>query len=97
VLPHSAPRDNIIQRRSESDRLVADIERPPTSAYTNAQIHAWRGEKDRAVQWLTSAFQERATALIALRLDPVLKRLQTDNERRESRRFVRHPHPARIA
>jgi hypothetical protein len=65
-------------RRAESDRLVADIERPPTSAYTNAQIRTWRGENDRAVQWLMSAFSERSTALIAIRLDPVLKRLQTD-------------------
>jgi tetratricopeptide (TPR) repeat protein len=65
-------------RRAESDRLVADLERPPTDAYTNAQIHAWRGEKDRAVQWLTSAFREHSTPLISIRLDPVLKRLQTD-------------------
>jgi hypothetical protein len=33
-------------RRAESDRLVADIERPPTDAYTNAQIHTRRGEND---------------------------------------------------
>ncbi|MEJ0005598.1 MAG: TIR domain-containing protein [Steroidobacteraceae bacterium] len=65
-------------RRAESDRLVAAAERPPTDAYSNAQIHAWRGEKDQAFQWLQTAFQEHSNSLIALRLDPVLKRLQAD-------------------
>jgi len=48
------------------------------SAYGLAQIHAWRGEKDKAFEWLDRAYQKRDSNLYDFRNDVALARLRGD-------------------
>jgi Flp pilus assembly protein TadD len=43
-----------------------------------AQIHAWRGEKDAAFEWLDRAYSQRDTGLTLLTHDPMLDSLRGD-------------------
>jgi tetratricopeptide (TPR) repeat protein len=47
-------------------------------SYYFALIHAGLGEKDRALEWLERAYQERSTVLAYLRIDPRLAPLRSD-------------------
>jgi hypothetical protein len=49
-----------------------------TAAYQIAEVHAYRGEKDRAFEWLERARQQRDPGLGGLRSDPLLANLQKD-------------------
>ncbi|MFI5152289.1 MAG: tetratricopeptide repeat protein [Chitinophagales bacterium] len=47
-------------------------------AYIIAEIYAFRGEKDKAFQWLEKAYKKKDTWLIWLKGDPLLKNLESD-------------------
>jgi tetratricopeptide (TPR) repeat protein len=47
-------------------------------AYQIAQIHAWRGEKDEAFQWLDRCFPIHDAGLVRLPFDPALDPLRSD-------------------
>jgi tetratricopeptide (TPR) repeat protein len=47
-------------------------------AYQIAEAFAWRGEKDRAFEWLERAQNQRDFGLIAIKTDPLLKSLHAD-------------------
>ncbi len=47
-------------------------------AYIIAEIYAFRGEKDKAFQWLEKAYEKKDTWLIWLKGDPLLKNLESD-------------------
>ena len=68
------------QRRPESDaaldRLVAIG--AGTAAYQIAEIHAYRGDLDRAFEWLARARKQRDSGLIELELDPLYASLHSD-------------------
>ena len=58
------------------DTLIA--ERPDTAAYQIAQVYAWRGEADRAFEWLEHAFATRDNGLNMIQVDPLLRGVHGD-------------------
>jgi TolB-like protein len=46
--------------------------------YEIADVYAWRGEKDKAFQWLERAYKQRDGGLANLKADPLLATLRTD-------------------
>jgi serine/threonine-protein kinase len=49
-----------------------------TAAYQIAEVHAWRGEKDAAFEWLERAYVQRDGSLPTMKRDPLLSSLRTD-------------------
>ena len=49
-----------------------------SAAYQIAQVHAWRGEKDLAFEWLDRAYSQRDAGLTLLTHDPMLDSLRGD-------------------
>lgn len=69
------------QRRiPESDAALARLieSMSGTAAYQIAEVHAYRGEKDRAFEWLERARRQRDSGLVGLRLDPFFANLRGD-------------------
>jgi serine/threonine protein kinase/Flp pilus assembly protein TadD len=48
------------------------------SAYQIANVYAWRGEKDKAFEWLERAYQQRDSGLNGIAYDPLLASLKDD-------------------
>jgi len=66
---------------AESQRaLDALIAKAPAEmvAYDIASVYAWRGDRDRAFDWLERSFARRETDLSAVRWDPLLRKLRDD-------------------
>ena len=49
-----------------------------SGAYQIAQVYAWRGENDRAFEWLERARLQRDGGLINVKVDPLLRKLRGD-------------------
>jgi serine/threonine protein kinase/tetratricopeptide (TPR) repeat protein len=47
-------------------------------AYQVGDVYAWRGEKDKAFEWLERAYQQRDSGLNGIAYDPLLAGLQID-------------------
>ena len=47
-------------------------------SYLLAELHAYRGENDKAFQWLETAYQRGDGWLVFLKGDPLMKNLQAD-------------------
>jgi TolB-like protein len=58
------------------DELIAKYAHD--SAYQIADVYAWRGEADKAFEWLERAYVQRDGGLGGIKVDPVLKSLWTD-------------------
>jgi serine/threonine-protein kinase len=58
------------------DELVARFSE--SGAYRIAVVHAWRGEKDLAFQWLDRASALRDAAFLLVKTDPLLRGLHED-------------------
>jgi serine/threonine-protein kinase len=58
------------------DQLVAKWH--DSAAYQIAQIHAWRGDKDHAFEWLERARVQRDGGLVLIKPDPILRALRGD-------------------
>jgi hypothetical protein len=43
-----------------------------------AEVYAWRGEKDKAFEWLERAYVQRDAGLVEMKPDPMLVSLRTD-------------------
>jgi adenylate cyclase len=71
-------------RRAEMLAQVGD-------AYTIAQIHAYRGERDQSFAWLNRAFNERDPDCGIVKLDPLLKNLRPDPRYKAFLRKMRLP------
>jgi serine/threonine protein kinase/tetratricopeptide (TPR) repeat protein len=48
-------------------------------AYQVADVYAWRGEKDKAFEWLERAYQQRDSGLNGIAWDPLLSSLKDDS------------------
>src|SRR2546421_3613215 len=68
------------KRVTESDAALAELTANlgETAAYQIAEVYAYRGEKDRAFEWLERARRQRDPGLAGLRKDPLLTNLQDD-------------------
>ncbi len=58
------------------DELIAKF--GEFDAYQVAEIHAWRGEKDRAFEWLERAYEVRDPGLSYLKFDQMLDKVRSD-------------------
>jgi len=47
-------------------------------AYQIAEVYAWRGEKDKAFEWLQISYDNHDTGLLSLLIDPLLRGLRGD-------------------
>jgi len=68
------------KRVQESDSALAELTAndSETAAYQIAQVYAYRGDKDRAFEWLERARRQRDPGLPGLRRDPLLPNLYDD-------------------
>jgi TolB-like protein/Tfp pilus assembly protein PilF len=64
-------------RKAESDSALAELERPGKAVTRIAFVHAWRGEKDQAFEWL-ERLGEGAAMRSNLRAQPFLRGLRDD-------------------
>ena len=58
------------------DQLIATSAR--IAAYQIAQVYAWRGEKDKAFEWLERAYRQQDGGLIGIKSDPLFASLRPD-------------------
>ena len=68
------------KRIPEADAALARLieSSADTAAYQIAEVYAYRGEKNRAFEWLERARRQRDPGLGTLRSDPFLANLQAD-------------------
>ncbi len=57
-------------------KLVADY--GFNAAYQIAQAHAWRGDRDEAIKWLDTAYEQRDGGLSEVKYDPLLRSVRND-------------------
>ena len=62
-------------------QLIADHQ--TNMAYQIAEVYAYRGEPDKAFQWLDRAYEQRDAGLRSLKIDPHMNRLRRDLRYRE--------------
>jgi tetratricopeptide (TPR) repeat protein len=67
-------------RSKDSDDALAEliVKYATTSAFQIAEVYAFRGETDRAFEWLERAYASRDTGLAQLKGDPLLKSIERD-------------------
>jgi adenylate cyclase len=67
-------------RPAESEKHLQQLiaEHRDESAREIAQVYAWRGEKDKAFEWLDRAFAQRDIGLAELKGEPLFRNLQDD-------------------
>jgi TolB-like protein/Flp pilus assembly protein TadD len=61
-----------------SQRILEEFIVKKGSPYGIAQVYAWRGEKDKAFEWLERAHRERDAGLTWLKIDTDFRRLRSD-------------------
>src|SRR5438067_6115747 len=68
------------KRVTESDAALAQLtaNESETAAYQIAEVYGYRGDKDRAFEWLERARRQRDPGLASLRKDPLLPNLHDD-------------------
>jgi TolB-like protein len=68
------------KRVQESDAALNELikNEAETAAYQIAEAYAYRGDKDRAFEWLERARRQRDPGLAGLRRDPLLENLRVD-------------------
>jgi adenylate cyclase len=68
------------KRVAESDAALAELTKndSETAAYQIAEVYAYRGDKDKAFEWLERARRQRDPGLGNLRRDPLLENLHSD-------------------
>ena len=67
-------------RSKDSDAALAEliVKYATTSAFQIAEVYAFRGETDRAFEWLERAYASRDSGLAQFKGDPLLKSLEHD-------------------
>ena len=67
-------------RRAESDASLSSLTDKSASsdAYLIASVHAYRGEIEQAFDWLDRAFRAHDYGMLAIRADPLLRKLHRD-------------------
>ena len=67
-------------RHKEADATLAEFVKhyQQTAAFQIAEIYAYRGEVDRAFEWLERAYAQRDSGLSQIKGQPHFKRLERD-------------------
>jgi tetratricopeptide (TPR) repeat protein len=58
------------------DELI--VKYPDNWAYQIAETYAWRGDKDKAFEWLERAWAQHDWGLLNLKVDPFFRKLRSD-------------------
>jgi tetratricopeptide (TPR) repeat protein len=66
--------------RVAADTALADMVANDRNllAYQIAEVYAWRGETDRAFEWLQISYDNHDTGLLSLLIDPLMRGLRSD-------------------
>jgi tetratricopeptide (TPR) repeat protein len=69
-----------LSNKKESERALDELiaKYPKDGAYQIADAHAWRGEKDQALEWLDRAYTQRDGGLRDIKVDLLLDGLRSD-------------------
>jgi len=69
-----------VGRKPESDRTLAEFisQYQDTGAFQVAEIYAFRGDSDSAMEWLERAYRQRDSGLTGIKGDPLLASLKHD-------------------
>jgi serine/threonine-protein kinase len=70
--------EHVLGRPAESERALAEVKRRAASvaAYQIAQVYAFRGERERALEWLERAWDQRDPGLAGILLEPMFQSLR---------------------
>jgi serine/threonine-protein kinase len=72
--------DFTLGHAAESQRALDEVirQRATSLAYQIAEVYAWRGENDKAFEWLERAYRQRDGGLTHLKTDRSLAKLRSD-------------------
>lgn len=72
--------EHTLGHASESQQALEQLiaQHAKEAAFQIAEIYAWRGEKDKAFEWLERAYQQRDGGLSDMKTDPPLAGLRSD-------------------
>jgi TolB-like protein len=76
ALAHYALGDRPAADESLAELIARDRD---VMAYQIAEVYAWRGEKDKAFEWLQVSLDNHDTGLLSLMIDPLLQGLRNDS------------------
>jgi serine/threonine-protein kinase len=70
----------LVGDRQAADAALADLITKAREgfAYQIAEVYAVRGEKDKAFEWLQTAFDDRDAGMLSLSVDPLMRSLRDD-------------------
>ena len=66
--------------RAAADAALADMVANDRNllAYQIAEVYAWRGETDKAFEWLQISYDNHDTGILSLLIDPLMRSLRSD-------------------
>jgi len=72
--------EHTLRHERESQRALGQLiaQHATEAAFQIAEIYAWRGEKDKAFEWLERAYRQRDGGLSDIKTDPPLADLRND-------------------
>jgi tetratricopeptide (TPR) repeat protein len=65
-------------RKRESDAALAELSKVPDAPYQMAEVYAYRGETDKAFEWLERTYTNHDAGLAEMKADPLLKNVEHD-------------------
>ena len=79
ALAHYTRRDHPAADAALTELIARDKN---VMAYQVAEVYAWRGEKDKAFEWLQVSLDNHDTGLLSLMIDPLMRGLHEDGRYR---------------
>ncbi len=72
--------EHTLKNPKESERALGQLigKHAQDAAYQIAEVYAWRGEKDKAFEWLERAYMQRDGGLVEMKVDLLLTDLHSD-------------------
>jgi hypothetical protein len=74
--PKASPRGNRPAADAVLDDMVANARN--LLAHQIAGVYAWRGETDKAFEWLQISYDNHDTGILSLLIDPLMRGLRSD-------------------
>src|SRR5262249_13615319 len=75
ALAHYARTDRVAADAAFGELIARDRD---VMAYQIAEVYAWRGEKDKAFEWLQISLDNHDTGTLSLMIDPLMRGLHDD-------------------
>jgi TolB-like protein/DNA-binding winged helix-turn-helix (wHTH) protein/Flp pilus assembly protein TadD len=79
-LPGVAMAEQTLGHADESQQALGELigKHAQSGAYQIAEVFGWRGEKDKAFEWLERAYQQRDGGLSNVKVDPLFASMRSD-------------------